>query len=109
MGSEHAHDQKTAGKYTQKIYATLVRVIQLEWIILQRVTNNVGDAIAGMEKMLQENFLPQLFFGKSKSLSPIIRTLSTMLVKKSGLGLLNVMTFVKEKYLTLQRASTELI
>ena len=59
--------------------------------------------------MLQENFLPCLFFVKSKSHSPIVGTLSKMTVKKSGLGLLNPMTSAKGKYLSLQRLITELI
>ena len=47
---------------------------------------------SGVEKIIQETFLPRLFFRKAKTLSPIIEALSTMLVKKSGLGLLNTVT-----------------
>ena len=34
---------KTAGKYPQKSYATVVRAIQPEWIFLQHVTWDTGD------------------------------------------------------------------
>ena len=50
----------------------------------------VGGAFVGVEKMTLETF-----FGKTKSLSPILGALSTMSVKKSGLGLLNPVTLAK--------------
>ena len=51
----------------------------------------------------------RLFFGKSKSLTPLTGILSTMPVKKAGLGLQNPVTSADEKYLSSRRASTELI
>ena len=33
---------ETADKYPQEIYDTVVRVIHLEWIFLQRMTKNTG-------------------------------------------------------------------
>ena len=59
--------------------------------------------------MIQETFLPCIFFGNTKTLSPIVGALSTMPVKKAGLGLLNPVTSEKEKYLSSQRGSAELI
>ena len=44
--------------------------------ILQRVTWDKGDIFAGVEKKIQETFLPRLFFGKTKTLSPILGALS---------------------------------
>ena len=87
----------TAGKYTQEIYASVVRAIQSEWIFLQHVTWDTGDAFTGVKKMIQENVLPHLFFRKTKTLSPIVVTLSTMPIKVAGLGLLNKLTPEKEK------------
>ena len=101
--------RKTAWKYPQEIYATVVRAIQSEWIFLKRVTNNTGDAFSGEGKMIQETILPFLFFVKSKSLSPIVGTLSKMRVKKSGMGLLNPVVWLNEQCLSLQHAITELI
>ena len=43
---------KTVGKYPQGSYAAVVRVIQSEWLFLQRVTNNTGDTFAVVDKML---------------------------------------------------------
>ena len=100
---------KTAGKFPQESYAAVVHEIQSEWIFLQRVTWDMGDAFTGVEKMIRETFLPCLFFVKTKTLSLVVGSLSTMLVKKSGLGLLNPVTSYQEKYLSSTRGSAELV
>ena len=100
---------KNEGKYTHESYATVVHAIQSEWIFLQRVTWDTGDAFAGAEKMIQETFLPCLLLRRTKTLSPIVGSLSMMTVKKSGLGFLNPVTSAQEKYLISQRGSTELV
>ena len=48
------------------------RAIQLDWIFLERVTCYTGDAFAGVDKMIRENFLPRLFFRKTTYFSPIL-------------------------------------
>ena len=90
---------KTAGKYPQESYATVVRAIQSEWIFLKRSTWDMGDAFAGVEKMIRETFLPCLFLRKTKTFSPIVGAISTMPVRKAGLGLLNTVTSSHENYL----------
>ena len=55
---------KTTGKYPQENYATVVCAIQLERIFLQCVKKNSGDVFVGVEKLLRENFLLQIFFEK---------------------------------------------
>ena len=45
--------RETTGKYPQEIYAAVVRAIKYEWIFLQRVTSDTGDAFSGVEKMIQ--------------------------------------------------------
>ena len=57
--------------------------------------------------MICETFLSRLFFGKTTP--PVVGTLSTMIVKKSGLGLLNPVTSAQEKYLSSQWGSVELV
>ena len=79
-------------KYTQDSYAAFLCAIQLEWIFLQSVTWDTGESFAGVEKMICKTFLPRIFFRKTKTLSPVVGALSTMPVKKSGLGLLNPLT-----------------
>ena len=59
---------------------------------LQRVTWDTGDLFAGVEKMTRETFLPRLFFGNTKTLSPVVGALSMIPVSKAGLGLLNPVT-----------------
>ena len=67
------------------------------------------DAFTGAEKMIQETFLPHILFRKTKTLSPIVGALSTMSVRKAGLGLLNTVTLEQEKYLRSHRESAELV
>ena len=54
------------GKYPQESYAAVICAIQLECIFLQ-LTWDTGDAFAGVEKMIQETFLPRLFFRNTKN------------------------------------------
>ena len=91
---------KTVGKYPQESYAAVVRAIQSEWIFLQRVTWDTGNSFAGVEKMICKTLFPRLFFGKTKNLSPVVGDLSTMPVRKSGLGILNPVMSAQEKYLS---------
>ena len=58
---------KTVEKYPQEIYATLVRVIQSEWIFLQHVTWDMGDAFVGVERIIRENFSASSFLWKEKN------------------------------------------
>ena len=108
MGEKTSTISKTAGKYPQESYAAVVCAIQLELIFLQHINWDTGDAFAGVDKMIRETFLPRLFFGKTKTIFPVVGTLSIMLVKKSGLGFLNPVTSEQEKYLSPQQGSAEL-
>ena len=58
------------GKYPQESYAPAVREIQSDWIFIQRVTWDMGDAFLGAEKMIWETFLPHIFFVKTKLSHP---------------------------------------
>ena len=101
--------RKTTGKFPQESYAIVVRAIQSEWIFLQQVAWGTGDSFAGVEKMIRETFLPCLFFGKKKSLSPVVGALIMMPVKKSSLGLLKSVTSAQQKYLSSNRGNAELV
>ena len=107
MGEEHWHDQQNCGKYPQESYFAVARAIQSEWIFLQRVTWDTGDAFAGVEKMLRETFLPHIFFRNKKYLSPIVGYLSKLTFNKYELGIPNPVTSAKEKYLSSQWGITE--
>ena len=98
-----------AEKYPQESYTWVAHAIQSEWIFLQRMSKNTEDVFAGVDNLLWETFLPCIFFRKPKSLPPIAGILSMTPVNKSGLGLQNLVTSADEKYLSFQRASTELI
>ena len=52
---------------------------------------------------------PRIFFGKPKYLPPIVGTLSTTTVKKSGLGIQEPLTSANNKYLSLIHARSKLI
>ena len=101
--------RKTAGKYSHESYAAVVSEIQSDCIFIQRITWYTGDSFMGVEKIIREKFLPCLFFKNTKRLSPIIGSLSTMPVNKSGTGLLNPVTSAREKYLSYQQGSVELV
>ena len=92
--------RETVGKHPQESYSAVVRVVQSECIFLQRVTSNMGYTFIGVENIIWETFLTRLFFGKSKSLTPIIGTLITIPVKKAVLSVQNSMTSVDQKYIS---------
>ena len=96
-------------KFPQESYSAVVCAIQSDYIFLQRVTSDVGGVFAGVEKMIRETFLSHLFSIKTKPLPPIVGALSTIPVKKVGLGLLNTVTSAKDKYISYHQASAELI
>ena len=48
---------KTAGKYTHESYAMMERTIQSEWIFMQCVSWDMGNAFAGVEDKLWKTFL----------------------------------------------------
>ena len=100
---------KTAGKHSQDSYSTVVCAIQLECIFLQWMKKYTGYAFTGVEKLLQETFLPRIFFGKLIYLPPIVGILSTMLVNKSGPDLQDPVTSANHKYLSLNRVIYKLI
>ena len=68
-----------------------------------------GIGIVGPEKVLQEKHLPCIFFGKYKTVPPIVGYLSTFAVKTSGIRLHNTMTSEKCEYKSLLRVIFELI
>ena len=55
------------------------------------------------------NLFASYFLWKEKPLSPILGNISTMLVKKSVLGLLNKVMLANEKYLSSQKTRVDLI
>ena len=59
--------------------------------------------------MIRETFLPRLFFRKTKTLSPVVGSLSTIPVIKSGLGLLNPVSSAQENYLSPMQGTSELV
>ena len=69
---------KTADNYPQEINVAVAHTVQLEWIFLQRVKKDAGQALTGLERFLQETFLPRIFFGESKTLPPLVGSLSTL-------------------------------
>ena len=87
----------------------MVCAIQPEWIFLQCVNWDTEVAFLGVDKIIWETFLPHLFFGNTKTLTPIVVTLSTLPIKVDGLGLLNPGMLAKEKYPSSQQGSATLI
>ena len=69
--------RKTSDKYHQESYPVVAFAFQVDWIFLQHVMKDTGQAFTGLEKVVQETFLPRLFFGKSKIIPPIVGALIT--------------------------------
>ena len=63
----------------------------------------------GSRKVLLENFLPYLFFGNLKTLTPVVGSISTLPVNKASMGLQNPVKSESDKYIRLQCARYELI
>ena len=85
-------------KYPHESYAVADRAIKSGWIFLQHVAKDTRQEFTGLGKVVQENFSPRLFFGRLKTLPPVVGDLSKFLVKKSGLGLQNPVTSSIDKY-----------
>ena len=100
--------RKTAVKYLQESYATVVHEIQSEWIFLQHVTWDTGDAFVGVEKMIREMFF-LIFYLERRTPPPVVGALSKITVKKTGRGLLNPVTSDQENYLSSTQGSAELV
>ena len=101
--------RETVRKYPQESYYAVAHAIQPEWIFLKRITWDTGGAFKEVEKISREIILPCLFLRKTKTLSPIVVDLITMMVKKFRPGLLDPVTSAKEKYLGFQQGSAEII
>ena len=76
---------------------------------MQRVTKYTGQAFSGVETFLQENFLPNILFGKLRTLPPVVVTLGKFLVNKAGLGPQNPEKSAAERYKIPLHVSYELI
>ena len=63
--------EKYTKHYTESINHNLVNAVQPEWIFLQRVTWYRRDALAVVEKMIWETFLPRLFLERRKPPPPL--------------------------------------
>ena len=101
--------RKTANKYSQESYAAVDRVVQPEWIFWQHATKDTGQEFMETVKVLWETYLPLIFFGKPKTLSPIVGALSKFPVKKSRMVQHNPVTSEKDKYASSLRAIGGLI
>ena len=68
-------------KYLQESYSVVAHAIQLDWVFLHHVTKNMGHEFEGLEKVLRETFLPNIFFGRLITLPPVVGSLSTLPVE----------------------------
>ena len=89
MGTEHSHNHKNRREVPPRNLHHGGTCDPIEVDILQRVTRNTGYTFAGVDNILQEIFLPHLFFGKYKYLTTLIGTLFTMPINREGLGVQN--------------------
>jgi hypothetical protein len=78
---------KVAVRYPQTAYAGLTKSLQQEMQFVQRVTSELSDEFIGVQKALQEDFIPALF-GNVK-VDDIPGQLACLPIKKAGLAILD--------------------
>ena len=83
--------------------------IPIGMVIYAMCDKGYRAGVCGAGKFSPRICLPCLFFGKLKTLPPIVGALGTLLVKKTGMGIQNTVTSANEKYTSLLHASDELI
>lgn len=79
---------KAAVQYPQTAYAGLCKSLQSEWLYLQRVLPECGEAFAPLEQTIRERFLPALV-GEKDAPGEALRLLTRLGVKSAGLGILD--------------------
>ena len=88
---------KAAVQYPQTAYAGLCKSLQSEWLYLQRVLPNCGEAFAPLESAIREQFLPALL-GEKHAIGDELRLITQLGVKAAGLGILNPVTTAVDNY-----------
>jgi hypothetical protein len=77
---------KVARRYPQTAYAGLSKSLQAEWQYVQRVTPNISQAFAPLEKAIAEVFLPALLDLNTEETAKL-RPLIALPVRHGGLGI----------------------
>ena len=106
---KHQQDQKNHGETSPGELGLSGTYNPIRVYFLQRVTWDTGYAFERVDKTIWEFVLLHLFFQKTKTLSPIVGSLSTTPIKVAGIILLNPVTSEKKKYLIYHQGSAELI
>ena len=98
VGEEHQHDQQNRGKISpgELRLSSMFNPTRVEISTTCHLVH--GQPVHGSGENDPENLFALSFLRKDENLSPTIGALSTMPVKKSGLGLLNPATLAHEKY-----------
>jgi hypothetical protein len=99
---------KVALRYPQTAYAGLAKSLQSEWMYLQRVTDQCGDAFAPIDKAIEEDFLPALFGAKMED-TAAMRPLLALSVRRAGLGIPVPSTAARQCYDTSKACTGELV
>ena len=66
-------------------------------LVIQTCHKEYRRRVYGSGEDCPGNIFALTFFGKSKTLSPIVETLTIILIKKTGLGLLDPVASANEK------------
>ena len=109
MGELHSCSHKDGREISSRCICHGGTCSPIGMAIFSTCKKRYGIGIVGPEKVLQEKHLPCIFFGKYKTVPPIVGYLSTFAVKTSGIRLHNTMTSEKCEYKSLLRVIFELI
>ena len=102
VGEEHQHNQRKCGEKSPGELRCSGTCNPIRVDILSMHNLGHGRRVCGSGENYLGNLLPHLFFRNTKTLSSIVGALSTMTVKKSGLGIFNPVTLAHENYLSSQ-------
>jgi hypothetical protein len=71
--------------YPQSTYAGMQQLLQVEWAFVHRLVRCIGSKFYGLQKAIQEEFLPSLF-GKLTDDDPV-QNLACLPIKHAGIDL----------------------
>jgi len=91
---------KLAVKYPQDIYMGYTSCLQGEWQYLCKCMPNIAHLLEPLERVLQEDLLPDFLCVDSEDINNKFRELLALAVRRGGLGICITMVVVEEFYNT---------
>ena len=109
VGEEYQHDQRNRGEISpgELRLSGTCNPIRIDFFSTRHLGHRRLVRGSGEDDSI--NLFASSFLQKDENPLPVVGAISTMLVRKAGLGLLNPVTSVQDKYLSSTQGSAELI